>query len=86
MAMKVYISSRTPIQRKSLVKSNQIIYTNNLNDADFVIILKTVNERLSEEQFRDMMLAKEAGKRIHVEKENEKLMKQTRKRLDMEIE
>ena len=86
MVKKVYISSKMPIQRKSLVKSNQIMYTDSLNDADFVIIIKPINERLAEEQLRDMLLAKEAGKRTRIMAEKEILMKQTRKRMDMEIE
>ena len=86
MVKKVYISSQTPLQRKSLVRSNQIMYTDSLNAADFVIIMKPKNERLAEEQLRDMLLAKEAGKRTRIVEEKEILMKQTRKRLDMEIE
>lgn len=83
---KVYVSGGKSA-KKSLSDRTQIIYTDNLNDADYVIILRGENESLQKEQLRDFMLAKEAGKRIKVEeKKNIELMKQTRRKLDMEIE
>lgn len=83
---KVYVSGGKSSKR-NLSDRTQIIYTDNLNDADYVIILRGENETLQKEQLRDFMLAKEAGKRIKVEKKkNIELMKQTRRTLDMEIE
>lgn len=83
---KVYVSGGKSAKR-SLSDRTQIIYTDNLNDADYVIILRGENEALQKEQLRDFVLAKEAGKRIKVEeKKNRELMRQTRRNLDMEIE
>lgn len=83
---RVYVSPKGRAAKPSLGDRTQIIYTDSLNDADYVIILKPEGQLLEKEQLKDFLLAKEAGKKIKIEEENKEKMRHTRQKFDMEIE
>lgn len=83
---RVYVSPKGRVTKPSLGDRTQIIYTDSLNDADYVIILKPEGQLLEKEQLKDFLLAKEAGKKIKIEEENKEKMRHTRQKFDMEIE
>lgn len=94
MRSKVYVSASRSFREKlarQKVTKHQIIYTDDLEDADFIIIEKQTDDTLADAQFRDLVRARELGIKVDYIKEGPELervqaMKDTRKKFDLEIE
>lgn len=74
-------------------KKYQIIYTDDIRSADFILIERQQDDSLKDSQFADLVIAKETGARVAFVKGpvmeegiREKQIKDTRRQLDMEIE
>lgn len=97
MEGRVYISAQDEVKKKirqAMAKKYQIIYTDTLSDADYILIEKQPDGRLADAQFKSLMQAKESGIPVRffklgeaqsLEKES-RAMHQTRKAFDMEME
>lgn len=74
-------------------KKYQIMYTDDIRSADFILIERQQDDSLKDKQFADLVIAREIGTRVAYVKGTameegirEKQMKNTRRQLDMEIE
>ena len=94
MEGKVYISAKDEMKKRiklAMAKKWQIIYTDNLQEADYILIEKQPDDRLLDAQFATLMAAREADIPVRYfklgkEKTQIAAMKETRKNFDMEIE
>ncbi|NCE98111.1 hypothetical protein [Emergencia sp. 1XD21-10] len=91
MNRKVYISAKDEIKKEILKQQTryQLLYTNDVSEAEILLIVRKPDGTLEDEQFHDLMIAKENGAKIqYVKEEQIKKMqiRETRKRLDMEME
>lgn len=94
MEGRVYISAKDEMKKKiklAMSKQWQIIYTDNLQEADYILIEKQPDGRLLDAQFATLMASREANIPVRYfklgeEKMRVNAMKETRKNFDMEIE
>lgn len=97
MEGRVYISAQDEVKKKirqAMAKKYQMIYTDTLSDADYILIEKQPDGRLADAQFKSLMQAKESGIPVRffklgetqLEKGRSSAMRQTRKAFDMEME
>ncbi len=98
MEGRVYISAKEEVKKKirqAMAKKHQIIYTDTLNDADYILIEKQPDGHLADAQFKSLMQAKESGIPVRffklgethrLEQAKVSAMRQTRKNFDMEME
>lgn len=90
MNRRLYISAKAEVRRKmqeSMSRKYQFIYTDKIEDANYVVIVKE-NGEVTDEQFLEVAIAKENGSKItYIEQaQKSKQMHDTRKKFDMEIE
>ena len=94
MERQIYVSASRMLKekiRKQKVTKYRIIYTDDIENADYILIQQQDDGTLENEQFRDLVKARELGVKVDYVKEGpekEKLqqMKDTRKKFDLEIE
>lgn len=98
MEGRVYISAKDEVKKKirqAMAKKYQLVYTDTLSDADYILIEKQPDGRLADAQFKSLMQAKESGIPVRFFKlggeqldtrSSAMAMRQTRKNFDMEME
>ncbi len=98
MERQLYISADEELKRElqeriRKQKKYQVIYTDDIRSADFVLIERQPDGSMKDAQFADLVIAREIGMKVTYIKGaalesalKEKQMKDTRRRLDMEME
>lgn len=98
MNRKLYISADERLKRElqeriRKQRKYQIMYTDDIRSADFILIERQQDDSLRDAQFADLVIAREIGMRVTYIKGTalegalkEKQMEDTRRQLDMEIE
>lgn len=94
MNRQLYISADGRLKRKlqekiKKQKKFQVIYTDNIRNADIILIERQPDDSLKDAQFADLVIAREIGTKVAFIKDaalEEKQIKDTRCKLDMEIE
>lgn len=88
MKKKIYLSACEQTKNLFSLSEKPFIYTENMREADYVLIEKRCDGTFSNAQFKDLILAKELGKRVGCiaqKKDREKQIQKSRFFLDADV-